>query len=788
MKLSLNFLRDYVDVPVDMHTLGEDMTNIGNEYDSARKLLEVEGLTIGKILECTDHPNSDHLHLCKVDIGTEVLNIVCGAPNARAGIKVIVAMVNAKLPGGVIKKGKIRGEESCGMLCSIEELGLEHKFLKPEDVEGIAELGEDAEIGTDPVKYLGLDDEVIDFELTANRGDLLSILGMAYEVAALYDLPIKDIDLSYTQTNDNFADKFHLNIETDNCSLFYAKKVENVVIKESPTWLKNRLIASGIRPINNVVDISNYVMLEVGQPLHYYDADRLGDTLTVRMAKNDEKLTTLDNQERELSENDIVIADKEKAIGLAGVMGGLSTEVEADTKNIVIESAIFNPVKVRLTSKKILRSEASNRFEKGLDPKRSLMAIERSCHLLEKYADAKIVGGMAIYDKMNKEDKVIEITFEKIRDVLGIEISNEDIISILRKLRLEAKIEGNKLIVNVPSRRIDLQIKEDLIHDIGRYYGMDNIKGKEMILPVIPGHYDKFKRAARNKMVELGLNETLSYALIPVDEVKKYSTDDFEVVRILDPMTEERNALRYSLIPSLKMVYEYNRARNEKDISLFEIGKSFFKKDGKYGEHLSLACLMTGNYKVGLEKKNVDFYVIKGVMEELLDYLGYEGRYELKAEDIPAELHPGQSGTIYVDGKKAGVIGKMHPNISAKENIYVFEINLEMLSQIESTEMKYREISKFPNVAKDVAFVVSDNTKSADIEAVIRKAAGKKLIGLKVFDVYKGANLPSDKKSIAYTLTFNDKEKTLSDEEVLAVFNKVIEKVTTECNATVRDA
>ena len=786
MKLSLNFLKDYIDVPVDAHTLGEDMTNVGNEYDSAGKLLDVEGLTIGKILECTDHPNSDHLHLCKVDIGTEVLPIVCGAPNARAGIKVIVAKVNAKLPGGTIKKGKIRGEESCGMLCSIEELGLEHKYLKPEDVEGIAELGEDAVIGEDPIHYLGLDDEVIDFELTANRGDLLSILGMAYEVSALYDLPMKDIDLSYTQTNDNFADKFHLNVETNNCSLFYAKKVENVVIKESPKWLKNRLIASGIRPINNVVDISNYVMLEVGQPLHFYDADRLGDTLTVRMARNEEKLTTLDNQERILSENDIVIADKEKAIGLAGVMGGLSTEVEEDTKNIVIEAAIFDSVKVRLTSKKIIRSEASNRFEKGLDPKRTLMAIERSCHLLEKYADAKVIGGMAVYDKANKEDKNIEVTFDKIKAVLGIEISDSDILSILRKLRLETNVEGNKLIVKVPSRRIDLQIKEDLIHDIGRFYGMDHIQGKKMILPVVPGHYDKFKRAARNKMVELGLHETLSYALIPVDEVRKYSTDTFNVVRILDPMTEERNALRYSLIPSLKMIYDYNRARNEKDISLFEIGKSFYQKDGKYGEHLSLAALMTGNYKVGLEKKEVNFYVMKGVMEELLAYLGFEGRYELKAEDIPNELHPGQAGSIYVEGQKVGIIGKIHPTI-AKESIFVMELNLEMLSQMEHPGMKYVEISKFPSIAKDVAFVVSDETKSAEVEAVIKKSAGKKLVDLKVFDVYKGENLPKGKKSIAYTLTFNDKEKTLSDEEVLAIFNKVIEKVTVECQAQVRD-
>jgi len=786
MKLSINFLKDYVDVPVDMITLGEDMTNIGNEYDSAKRLIEVSGLTIGQIIECEKHPDSDHLHICKVDVGTEVLQIVCGAPNARVGIKVIVALVGAVLPGGNIKKGKLRGVESFGMLCSVEELGLEHKFLKPEDIEGIAELGEDAVVGQDPIEYLGLKDEVIDFELTANRGDLLSILGMAYEVGALYNQKVKEIDLSHKDTDEDFAKNFTLDVQTENCSLFYAKKVENVVIKPSPLWMRNRLIASGIRPINNVVDISNYVMLEVGQPLHFYDADRLGNKLIVRMANENEKLTTLDEQERELTQEDIVIADKEKAIGLAGVMGGLSTEVEEDTKSIVIESAIFNPVKVRLTSKKILRSEASNRFEKGLDPKRTLMAIERSCHLLEKYADAKVVGGMAVYDNVDKEDKVIEVTYTKIKEVLGIDIPKEKVLEILSRLELPTKVEEDTLYVTVPTRRIDLQIKEDVIHDIGRYYGMDNIKGKKMILPVTPGHYDKFKRAARNKMVELGLNETLTYALIPDGEVQKYTTNQFETVKILDPMTEERNALRNSLLPSLKMVYDYNKSRNLKDISIFEIGKSFHKINGKYGEHLALAALMTGNYKVGLQKANVDFYVIKGVMEELLDYLGFGERYTLVVEDLPTELHPGQAASILVDNQKVGIIGKLHPNV-AKENIYVMEVNLEMLSQMKHEGMKYKEISKFPNVVKDVAFVVKKQVKSEDIEKIIHKAGGKMLKSVEVFDVYTGSNVAEDEKSIAYTMTFNNPERTLSDEEVTTVFNKIMEKVVAECNAVVRD-
>ncbi len=788
MKLSLNFLKDYIDLPsdVDSTKLGEDMTNVGNEYDEAGKLIKVSGLVIGQILECEMHPDSDHLHICKVDVGENLpLQIVCGAPNARVGIKVIVALIGAKLPGGEIKKGKLRGVESNGMMCSIEELGLEHKFLKPADIEGIAELGDDAVVGEDPIKYLGLDDEVVDFELTANRGDLLSILGMAYEVGALYGNKVKDIDLSHKDTSDDFSKDFTLDIQTENCSLFYAKKVTNVVIKESPTWMKNRLIASGIRPINNVVDISNYVMLEVGQPLHYYDADRLGNKLVVRMANKGEKLTTLDEQERELSENDIVIADSEKAIGLAGVMGGLSTEVEQDTKNIVIESAIFDNVKIRLTSKKILRSEASNRFEKGLDPKRTLMAIERSCNLLEKYADATVVGGMCVYDKNDKKDQVIEVPYAKVKQVLGIDIPNDSIKDILSRLDLSYEEDGDTLKVTVPTRRLDLQIKEDIIHDIGRFYGMDNIQGKSMILPVIPGHYDKFKRNARNKMVSLGLNETLSYALIPEAEVQKYSTDKFETVKILDPMTEERNALRNSLLPSLMMVYEYNKNRGMKDVSIFEIGKSFHKIDGNYGEHLSLSALMTGVYTRGLDKKVVDFYTIKGVMEDLLDYLGFDGRYELKVEDLPKELHPGQAGSIFVDGHKVGIIGKIHPLVT-KDNIYVMEINLEKLSTYTHDVTKYKEISKFPGIEKDVAFVVDKDVKSENIEAVIKSAGGKMLKNIEVFDVYTGENLEKGKKSYAYNLKFENPERTLSDEEVTQVFEKIMDKVCTEIGAEIR--
>ena len=786
MKLSTNFVKDYVDIDVDVHQLAEDMTIIGNEYDSAGKLINATKLVIGKIIECKDHPDSDHLHLCKVDIGTEILDIVCGAPNARKGIKVNVALDGAELPEKTIKRGMIRGQESNGMMCSIAELGLENKFLKPEDKEGIAELGEDAVIGGDPIQYLGLDDGVIDFDLTANRGDLLSILGMAYEIGAIYDKPVKEVDLKHKEQGEDLNKSFKTEVKTENCKLLLVKKVENVEIKESPTFIKNRLIASGIRPINNVVDISNYVMLELGQPLHFYDADRLGNTLIVRMAEEGEKLTTLDNIERTLSDTDIVIADSTHGVGLAGVMGGLETEVEPDTKNVIIESAIFDSVKIRLTSNKILRSEASNRFEKGLDPARTYMAIERACALLEKYANGKVVTGTVKYDKTENKEKEIDITFQNINDVLGAKIPNEEILNVFRKLGFTYKVKGETITVKVPTRRLDISIKEDLIEEVSRIYGVDNIQGKLPTVPMKAGSYDKTQREIRNKMIALGLNETLSYILINDKEAHKFTTDDFEELHLLAPITEDRNTLRYTMIASLYKIYEYNNAHGQKDVSIFEIGKGFYKKGEVYGEDTKLCALMTGKYFLGLNNnKNVDFYAIKGVLEEILEYLGYAGRYTLVKQEMPKEFHPGQSAYINVNGTNVGIIGKLHPNVT-KDDVYVFEINLDELFKKRVGKMKYKEISKFPNIKKDVAFVVDKNIISKDIEKVIKNAGGSLLIDIEVFDVYTGSNVADDKKSIAYSLTFNDSKKTLTDEEVNNLMEKVIENVSKKFSAEIR--
>ncbi len=789
MKLSTNFVKDYVDIDVDVKTLAEDMTKVGNEYDEAGKLIKATKLVIGEVKECEMHPDSDHLHVCKVDVGDKILNIVCGAPNVRKGLKVIVALDGAELPGGIIKKGIIRGQESNGMICSIAELGLENKFLEEKDKTGIHELPLDAPVGEDPINYMKMDDEVIDFDLTANRGDLLSILGMAYEISAIYDKKVKDIDLSYDENNENINKEFKVEVNTENCTMFLAKKVKNIKIEGSPDFIRNRLIASGIRPINNVVDISNYVMLETGQPLHFYDADTLNGKIEVRMANDNEKLTTLDGIERVLKTSDIVISDGNKAIGLAGVMGGLETEITENTKNVIIESAIFNPVKIRMTSKDILRSEASIRFEKGLDPNRTYMAIERACNLLQKYANAEVVGNIAKYDEEKLENREIEISFENINKILGMEIDKKDILDVYRRLGFSYNLKDDEIIVvSVPRRRGDITIKEDLIEEVGRIYGVDNIVGKLPNIPPKAGNYDKVTRGIRNKMVDLGLNETLSYILVNENEAKMFTKDDKEIAMLLDPMSEDRNTLRNSIIPSLLKIFEYNRARNVEDVSLFEIGKAFYKKNEEYGENTYISALMTGNYYLGIEnKKKVNFYIIKGIVEELLDYLGYSGRYSfvVKEDKMPDELHPGQSALISVNNDVVGIIGRVHPRV-LKDDVYVFEINLDKLLAKKVGKMKYKEISKYPSVKKDLALVVDKEKEAQEISLVIKKFAGSLLSDIEVFDVYEGKGIPEGKKSIAYSLTFEKSDRTLTDEEINIAMEKIIQGAEKKIGAMLR--
>ena len=787
MILSKKFVNDYTNLNnIDINTLAESMVKLGNEYESVGKIVPATKLVIGKVTFCENHPESDHLHICKVDIGTEELNIICGAPNVRKDIKVIVALDGATLPGGTIKKTVVLGRESNGMICSLAELGIDKKFLTEEDIKGIHELPSDAPVGEDALKYLELDDEVIDFELTANRSDELSMLGLAYESAVVTGEKVKLPDLSYKSIKDNVKDLLELRVDTPNVYTFLAKRVNDIKIEESPLWMKNRLMACNVRSINNVVDISNYVMLETGQPLHFYDADKLGKVIEARNAKNGEKVVTLDGQERILTSDDIVITNGKNPVGLAGVMGGLDTEIDENTKNVIIECAIFNPSNIRSTSKKLLRSEASIRYEKGLDVNRCYMAMERACNLLQNYASAKVLDGMLEYNVQDRKDKVIKITLDKINSVLGYNLTVKDVKEVFEKLNFKVSVKDDVFKVEVPTRRLDISIVEDLIEEVSRVYGVDNINSTLPIFESKASRYPKKDRIVRDIMVSEGLNEVVTYSLINEKDVFKFTNDEFGIIKVLDPLTEERTVLRHSMITSLLDVYKYNKARNNKDISIFEISKCFSSINGEYVEENKLAFLVTGAYTEGLNTLYHDFYSIKGIIENLLDTLGYRNRYSFEVRALPEEMHPTKSAYINVSGKIIGLFGQVHPRIT-KDEIYVCEINLDALFENKTGKIKFKEVSKYPGISKDVSFVLNKDVINADVIATIKQAGGKLLSKVEVFDYYEGDKIDKDKKSIAYNLYFESNEKTLELEEIMPIFDKVIESVIKKHNAVLRD-
>ena len=787
MRLSKKFVNDYTNLQnIDTLELADKMVKLGNEYESVSKLVPCTNLIIGEVVSCEKHPDSDHLHICKVNIGKETLNIVCGAPNVRTGLKVIVALDGAVLPGGTIKKTVVLGIESNGMLCSLMELGIDKKFLSEKDINGIHELNGDAPVGEDPIKYLELDDEIIDFELTANRSDELSMLGLAYECATITGEKVSLPDLSYKSISEKISDKLELRVNTDNVYTFLVKGVNNIKIEDSPNFIKNRLMACNIRSINNVVDISNYVMLETGQPLHFYDADKLGKVIEARNAVNGEKVVTLDNEERILTSDDIVITNGKNPVGLAGVMGGLDTEIDENTKNVIIECAIFNPRNIRKTSKKLLRSEASIRYEKGLDVNRCYMAIERACNLLSKYAGGEILDGMLEYNKQSREDKIIEITLDKINSVLGYNLNIDDVKVVFEKLNFKVSVKSNLFTVTVPTRRLDISISEDLIEEVSRVYGVDNIKSTLPVFESIPSIHDNKLRTVRNIMVSNGLNEVITYSLINEKDVFKFTNDEFGIIKVLDPLTEDRTVLRHSIISSLIDVFKYNKARNIKDLSIFEVSKCFSLIEGNYIEENKLAFLCTGAYTEGLNKEYYDFYSVKGIIENLLDTLGYKNRYSFIVHDFPEEMHPTKSAYISLNGKIVGLFGSVHPAIM-KDEVYVCEINLESLFENRTGKLKYKEVSKYPGISKDVAFILDKDVINEDVVSTIRKVGGKLLSKVEVFDYYEGDKIEENKKSIAYNLYFESNEKTLDLNEITPIFESIIDGVIKKHNAVLRD-
>ena len=787
--ISLNWVGDYIDIKdQDVNELAQKITRAGINIEGVISH-HMDNLVIGEIVSVENHPDSDHLHVCKVNIGSEELQIVCGAHNVRKGLKVIVAKVGAILPGDFeIKKSKIRGVDSCGMMCALFELGLEEK-TEENYAKGIAELDEKAPVGEDPLVYLGLDDTLYDLDIHKHRNnDCYYHIGFAYEIACILNRKVTLPKLDFKVNKDNIKDSFKLKVDTDKCTYYMAREVRNVKIGESPDFIKKRLISAGMRPINNVVDISNYVMLEFGQPLHFFDKDKLGDKIVVRDAKENEKIITLDGKTRVLNSDDIVITDGKKPVCIAGVMGGENTEVDENTKNILIESAIFDPVRIRYTSRKLeLPSEASIRYGKGLSYEYTEMASKRACHLLEKYAGAEVVDGYLLVDNEDHTEKKLTFKPIDVDKTLGIEISEEDMKHELERLDFPYTVKKGVFEVTIPRRRLDIDPNvNDIAEEIGRLYGYNNLVSSVPVVPIRRGEYIgdiKYRKLVSKRLRSLGLNEVKNYTLVSPEMASKFKYEDRSQVVLPNPMSTDKSIVRTTLIPSLMNVFEYNKARGVKDVNIYEIAKTY---DDKYEELTKIAGLMSGSYITNSWKKDltVDFYVIKGVVENLLDYMGYNNRYSFIRSDC-SDLHPGVQAYIVLDGKNIGIIGKVHPNIT-KKDIYVFELNLDNIYG-KTNRLKYKEAFKYPSIQKDMAFILDKNIDVGDVIKTIKKASNKTLQDVDIFDVYEGENIDSSKKSVAFSLVFNGINRTLTDEEVMEVFNKIIDKVVSSHRAELRD-
>ena len=787
--ISLNWVSDYIDIK-DQNPK-ELATKITTAGINVEKVIthHIDNLVIGKVIECNPHPDSDHLNVCKVDIGNEVLQIVCGASNVRKGIKVIVARVGAILPGNFeIKKSKIRGVESCGMICALFELGLEEKTEENYN-RGIEELPSDAPVGEDPLSYLGVDDTLYELDIHKHRNnDCYYHIGFAYEIASILNRKVTLPDTSFKVGNESINDNFKLEVNTDKCTYYMAREVRNVKVGESPEFIKKRLISAGMRPINNVVDISNYVMLEFGQPLHFFDKDKLGNKIVVRDAQDNEKIVTLDGKERILNSDDIVITDGEKPVCIAGVMGALNTEVDDSTKNILIEAAIFNPVSIRYTSRKLgLPSEASIRYGKGLSYEYTEMASKRACHLLEKYAGAEVLEGYVLIDKENHEEKKLSFFPEEVDKLLGITISEEDMKLELERLDFQYTVDNHKFNVTIPRRRLDIDPNvNDIAEEIGRLYGYDNLNGTLPKVEIRRGTYKgdvKYRKIISKRLRSLSLNEVKTYTLVSPEMAVMFNYENKEKVVLPNPMSTDKSIVRTTLIPSLMNVYEYNKYRNVKDILIYEIAKIY---DKEYNETTKVSGLLSGEYTTNPWRENIkiDFYLAKGIIENVLDYMGYKNRYSFGKGNVN-DLHPGVQANIILDGKNIGIIGKVHPNIT-KDDIYVFEFDLNSLIG-KSSKLKYKEAYKYPSISKDMAFILDRNIESGDIIKTIKKASGNILKEVNVFDIYTGNNIEKNKKSVAFNLIYNGDNHTLTDGEVMVSFDKAIKEVENKYNAVLRN-
>lgn len=805
MLVSYKWLSEYLDLTkISPKELADQMSLTGIEVEGIEVPAEgLKKIVVGHVVECVDHPDSDHLHICQVNIGEEDLSqIVCGAPNVAAGMNVIVALPGSRIAGNTkIKKGKMRGVVSNGMICSLEELGYSDAIVPKEYSDGIYVLPTDAIPGDEVFSYLDMDDSVIELSITPNRADALSMRGVAYEVGAIYRQKPTFNELEMTTAEKNVSEFISVEIEDEkDCPIYQIRMIEDVKIQPSPQWLQNRLMNSGIRPINNVVDVTNYVLLLFGQPLHAFDYRHLDSKeILVRRAKEAEILTTLDGEERKLSSENIVITNGSTPVALAGVMGGADSEITESTTTVALETALFDSLATRRTSKQFnLRSESSARFEKGINLATVSEAGDYAAALIAELSGGKVLSGVASKGELSVEPIKVAITIDRMNHYLGTELVVEEVNEIFEALGFEYEITNGTYTVNVPPRRWDISIEADIIEEVARIYGYNRLPSTLPSGETLAGSLtedQKLTRRIRTLLEGNGLNEAISYALTTQEKASQFVMRDSQVTRLDWPMTEDRSVLRLNLISGLLDDVAYNLARKNQQLALYEIGNVFYqdadpKKELPLEEkHLAFAISGEWTTRDWLQKtEKVDFYHAKGILDSLFKMLSLEEEIHYIQTSQMAEMHPGRTAEIYLADEKIGFIGQIHPAVAKAYEInetYVAELSLPHLFAHEK-QFNYQAITKYPTISRDIAMLVAEEVSHQDVVQAITNAAGKYLKSVTLFDVYHGNSIEEGHKSLAYNLTFENTEATLTDEEVARSMEKVTRILTENLEAVIR--
>ncbi|MCA9765908.1 MAG: phenylalanine--tRNA ligase subunit beta [Carnobacterium sp.] len=805
MNVSYQWLSEYLDLTgITPEGLADKMSRTGIEVEDV--FVPETGLkkiVVGHAIKVEDHPDSDHLHVCQVDIGEEELSqIVCGAPNIATGQKIIVALPGSRITGNTkIKKSKMRGQASNGMVCSLSELGFSEKVVPKKYADGIYVLPDEAIPGEPVFSYLAMDDAILDLSITPNRADALSMRGVAHEVGAIYDRkPVfKDVSLTEME-NEKIADYITVAVEDKNDTPFYSMRIiKGVKIAESPMWLQTKLMNAGIRPLNNVVDITNYILLEYGQPLHAFDYDRLASKdILVRRATEGEKLDTLDGETRQLTSEMIVITTGEKPVALAGIMGGLGTEIQEDTVTIALESALFEPVAIRKTAKELnLRSESSSRYEKGINHATILSASAHAAALIADLAGGTVVSGAAIVSIIEVENVLVSITLEKLNRSLGTKIKTDEVLSIFNRLGFGVTEDNGLFNVSIPPRRWDISIEADLLEEVARIYGYDNLPSTLPIIESTPGKLDDKQRIVRHTRHYLegaGLSQAISYVLTTTEKAGQFVMRESDATKLDFPMSEDRSTLRMNLISGLLDNVHYNTARKNTDVALYEIGRVFYKnKDSLLPiEEEHLAGVLTGSLVENSWQEKagkVDFFNLKGIVEGLFETYGLTESLTFVVDKDREGMHPGRTAAVYLGEQSIGFIGQIHPLVAKKYDIketYVFELNMHPIIEGEKHPTIYAGIPKYPGMTRDIALLVDEGITNQQLIELIHEKGGKYLRQVRLFDLYQGDKINEGKKSLAYTLSYLNPKETLVEEEVTKAFEKVVHALVEQFDAVIR--